>query len=457
MKHRLPRAALIVASGATLLLSACVPGASGPSAPQEGGPAITAPVTVEEVAALGETTLDVLADSGEEGTLAALEPLYEERYPNVDVRITVKGFDDLMKTVVNVVSSEGAPDVVQGNQGYAVDGALVEAGLIRNLDDVAAAYGWEEQFGAATLEQFRWTEGGAAFGEGALYGVSPVDEFVGVFYNRSELEKLGITTPPKTFEEFQQALAAAKAAGKVPLMLGNSSKYPANQVFSVVQSAFQAPDATRAWITGSGENYANPANLETASIMRQWVEQGYVVEGYDGISPDDAVAKFSAGEGVFLIGGSWNANALAEVGGGDGFGFVAPPVGAGGERTGPGSLGLGWHINAGTQKLPAAVAFVAMLNDPSFAQQLADLNRIPVAADGVTAPNQLFADAMTAAGEIRAGGGATFFVDWATPTMADTAGSRLQELLAGRITPQEYVNAVQADWTDFQEQRATGR
>lgn len=436
---------------AALALAGCAPGGIAPG-PSASSPQIDSRVTPEDVAELGDVTLSILADSGEEKTLAAAKQIFEKKYSNVRLNITVKGFDDLMKTVVNVMASKDGPDVVQGNQGYAVDGALVQAGLIRPLDDIAAAYDWGDTFGEADLDQFRWTEGGATFGDGALYGVSPVDEFVGVFYSKSKLAELGLQ-PPQTFDEFQAGLAAAKKVGEVPLMLGNSSKYPANQVFSVVQSAFEDPDDVRSWITGQkGASYVVPGNLTAAETMRGWVSSGYVVDGYDGISPDDAVAQFSSGTGVFFVGGSWNATALAAADAA-GFGFVAAPAGEGGQHSGPGSLGLGWHINARTNKLPAAIAFIDTLTDVSFAQHLADLNRIPVAAAEVSSPNALFTDEITASKLIREEGGSTFYVDWASDTMADTAGSRLQEMLAGRIPPQDYLNAVQTDWEAFQQKR----
>ena len=42
------------------------------------------------------------------------------------------------------------------------------------------------------------------------------------------------------------------------------------------------------------------------------------------------------------------------------------------------------------------------------------------------------------------------YEDWATPTMYDTLTAAVQELLGLKITPQEFVDAVEADYHAFQ-------
>ena len=136
MKKRLG----ILVAVTTLLITGCSSPGSDSGSKANTADAINSPVTVEEVAELGDITLDVWADAGEEKTMKILVPQYEAMYPNVKVNLTLKGFDDLMKTVVPALAGDPAPDVVQGNQGYGVDGALVKGGLIRKLTDVSKAY-----------------------------------------------------------------------------------------------------------------------------------------------------------------------------------------------------------------------------------------------------------------------------------------------------------------------------
>jgi len=236
-------------------------------------------VTVEEVAALGDVTLDVWADAGEEKTMKILVPKYEEMYPNVKVNLTLKGFDDLMKTVVPALAGDPAPDVVQGNQGYAVDGALVKSGLIRKLTDVSTAYNWGATYNPDDFGQFSWSEDGSQYGSGELYGMSPVGEFVGIFYNKAKLAKLGIALPT-SFDEFTAALDKAKKAGETPIVLGNSDKWPATHVFGLMQGAFTPASETKDFITGtSGSSFVSDTNETALNTMRDWIKKRLLHQG----------------------------------------------------------------------------------------------------------------------------------------------------------------------------------
>lgn len=434
---------------ATTLAACSPPGkASGDSAGSS-FTKITAPVTAEEVATLGDVTLNVWADQGEESTLKLLEPIYEEEYPNVNVEIQYKSYEDLTQTVVNAMNSDSAPDVTQGNQGYATDGMLVKAGLIRPLDDVADVYGYADAVGDA-ISQLQWSVDGKVFGSGTTYGMSPDNQMVGVFYNKTILSGLGIT-PPTTFAQFEAALAAVKGAGEQPITFGNSDKTTAMQGFSIVQGAMSPAADTVAWITGQEDSdFDTDTNAAALDTWTNWVNSGYLSPGYDGTSPDDAAAAFASGTGAFYIGGNWHAGTISDS---DTYGFFAAPAGESGTSASSGSFGLPWHVGSKTKNEKAAIAFVGMINSEGFAQNLADVNRVPVLSANVVAPSPLFQD-LTAASEAQLGSnGSLYWYDWATDTMYDTFTSGLQEVMAGRTTSTDFLSTVQSNWTTFQDKR----
>ncbi|MFC4223512.1 ABC transporter substrate-binding protein [Lysinibacter cavernae] len=434
---------------ATSLAACSAPGASSGGSDTSTFTKITAPVTADEVSKLGDITLNVWADQGEEDTLKLLEPLYEKEFSNVDVKIQYKSYEDLTQTVVNAMNSDSAPDVTQGNQGYATDGTLVKAGLIRPLDDVAEVYGYADAVGDA-ISQLQWSDDGKVFGSGTTYGMSPDNQMVGVFYNKKILSGLGIT-PPTTFTEFEAALAAVKASGEQPITFGNADKTTAMQAFSVVQGAMTPASDTVAWITGQkGSDFNNDTNAAALDTWTKWVSDGYLSPGYDGTSPDDAANAFAAGTGAFYIGGNWHAGTISDS---DTFGFVAAPVGESGTTASSGSFGLPWHIGSKSKNEKAAIAFVAMINSADFAQNLADVNRVPVQTKNVTAPTPLFSDLTVASDEQLSNNGSLYWYDWATDTMYDTFTSGLQEVMAGRTSSPDFLTTVQKNWTTFQDKR----
>ncbi|MFV0252999.1 MAG: ABC transporter substrate-binding protein [Beutenbergiaceae bacterium] len=446
-------AVLAVAAGAALTIAGCTaPGAGnddedtgGEDTGSAAGSEISAPVTPEEVAELGDITLSVWADQGEQEFMDAFIPEFESTFANVTVEIQYKSYNDLVTTVLNAMNSDDAPDVTQGNQGWATDGALVEAGLIRPLDDVATAYGYQEAAGDA-ISQLQWSDDGATFGSGTIYGMSPDNQMVGIFYNKAKLADLGLEAP-RTLDELQAAMAAGAGAGEVPLMLGNSDKASAMQALSILQGALTPAADTRDWITGAdGASFDVASNIEALDTMVGWVDDGYVSEGYDGTSPDDAAAAFAGGEGMFYIGGNWNAGTISD---GNEFGFVAGLTD--GDYASSGSFGLPWHIGANSDATLAAAAFVGLINAAETADMLASVNRVPIHGAQAGGEGSIFGDLLVASDEQLGGNGALFWYDWATDTMFDTFTSGLQETLAGRQSSADLVSTVQQNWDDFQE------
>lgn len=437
-----------------LLAAGCSAPGSAPSEDSNGAvqattEEITSPVTPEAVAELGDITLDVWAEAGEEQTLDEFVAQFEERYPNVDVQVTVKSIDDLITTVVNAMAGEDPPDVAQGNQGYAVDGALVEAQLIRPLDDVVETYGWSETIGDNLLGPMRWDDEGKQFRQGTVYAGSPVANNVGVFYNRDVLANAGVEVP-STFAEFEDALAAVEQSGELPIMLGNAEKWPALHVYGTLQGAYAEPEEVNDWVSGvDGATFETEGNRAAAETLARWEDEGYFGTAYNGIGADDAAARFGQGEGAFHIAGDWYAPAVVEGGQGD-FGFMAPPPGESGEVASTGSLSFPWHISSQTDVLPAAVAFMAEMHDPDNSQLLVDVNRIPVLGGDAEVPEGMSGDLVEANEALRENDGQMDYLDWSTPTMYDTIGSALQELMADRADVGEFLGTVQQDWEAFQ-------
>ncbi len=407
---------------------------------------ITAPVTPAQVKALGKVTLNVWADQGEQDLMKSIVPAYEKQFPNVTVKIQFKSFNDLTATVLNAMNSDSAPDVTQGNQGWATDGALVKAHLIRPLDDVVKAYDYEKAAGAA-ISQLEWSTDGKTFGSGSVYGMSPDNQMVGLFYNKAKLQKLGLGAPT-TLDELTSALAAAKAAGETPIVLGNSDKGSAMQAFSVVQGALSPAKDTVGWVTGkSGADFDTPENAKALQLWSSWAQDGTISAGYDGTSPDDAAAAFAKGSGVFYLGGNWQAGTITD---GSTFGFIPAPSGAGNTAASNGSFGMPWHISSKSTKTLAAIAFIGLINGADSGHYLAAVNRVPIQLSGVTADDPMFTQLIDASKKQLANNGALYYYDWATPTMFDLFTADLQQVMAGKQTPADMLAAVQKNWKEFQ-------
>jgi ABC-type glycerol-3-phosphate transport system substrate-binding protein len=429
-------AAVIGAVASALVLASCSAPGSGTTTSTTTESTITSKVTVADVKKLGKTTLDMWADQAEQPLMKKVVPAFEKKYPNVTVDITYKSFDDLVSTVVNAAASATPPDVFEGNIGYAVDGALVKAKLVRSLDDVAKVYGWTSGTGASTLAPARWNSSATTFGSGALYGMSPISEVQGVYYNKAKLSALGLT-PPTTIAELEKDLPVIEKAGQQPIMLGDSDQYAATHVFSDIAVTEQTPSSIRNWIGGaSGSTFETEGNVKTAETMEAWAKAGYFGSGYNGLSNEDAIAKFAKGTGVFFVGGSWNGASLTA----SSFGLSSLVSGGVGATASP------WHISSKTKKTAAAIAWLDFLHSKTVGQEILDTGRLPVITDGVTSSDPLQEQTLTALKDTIAKGTQVGYYDWTTTDMLTVMGGALQEVMAGRITPKQFTATVQATW-----------
>jgi len=414
---------------------------------------ITAPVTAEDIAALGDVTLRLWADAGEQAMLDRLIPQYEAAYPNVKVELTLKGWDDLMGTVVNAMNSNTPPDVTNGNQGFATMGTMVRAKLIRPLDDFITSYGIDQGVPASGFASMRWNEDGTAWGKGHIYGMGGATQPLGLFYSKAKLEELGIEAPD-SISDLEAALKTANDAGELPVMLGNAAQYPlGSHVLGILIDMYSSVDEVNSWIAGAQEaTFDMPGVRKALETLSSWGEAGYFGRGYDGRSLDDAVAAFGAGEGVFFLGGSFNGARLAAVDP-DAFGYTLLR-GESGDYVTTGTFGTPWHISSKTQVEPAALAFLGMMLSKDFAQAYADVSRLPNADLETVKPTGSMHEAQLAAARaLFSDGEFVGYLDWATPTMQRTMGTQAQMLLAGRTDVAGFIAAVQDDWAAYQAER----
>ena len=92
----------------------------------------------------------------------------------------------------------------------------------------------------------------------------------------------------------------------------------------------------------------------------------------------------------------------------------------------------------------------SIITSPEAMKVLAENGNLPVVeTEQQSAPDALGKDVFTAFGTVSTANGLMPYLDWATPTMGDTLGATLQDLLAKKVTPQQALEALQKDYGDF--------
>jgi raffinose/stachyose/melibiose transport system substrate-binding protein len=444
-KNRIRSGTLAATALLALSLTACAPGGSGPAESS------SEPVS-DDISGAGDVTLTVWDQNTDEGINDAQESLnaeFTKKYPNVTIERNVQSFADLKTTLRLALSGDNPPDVIQANQGYPDMGAFVEGGLIRSLNDYDELYDWSSYYPESLLKINSFSEDGSEWQGDNLYGISQAGEVVGVFYNRDILEQLGVE-PPTSLDELESAMAAAKTAGIQPMAYGDVDKSPGIHLYGVVQAALAGADAVNDLATGRSGAWTDDVNVQAAEVVQSWAEQGYLTEGANGITRDEALASFEAGSAAFTISGSWlQAQFTASMGASAGFTTLVPE----GEET-PATTGgesLAWAITTGSENPDVAAAYIDFINVDNAAQVFLEQNSLPSVLPDDYQPEEgtLTADIVNAYKTVSESGGMVPYLDYATPTFYDTLSSAVQQLTDGQVTPEEFAQILQDDYADF--------
>lgn len=439
------------ALGGLGLLAACAPGSDS-----DGGDA-SAPAAEEvetDIASLGEVTLTVWDQEVRGAQNDAIEALIEafgEKYPDVTVDRVSQSFDDLQQQTGLALSGNDVPDVLQVNNARGDMGTYVADSLLTDLTGYAEAYGWTDRFAPSVLSKMMYSADGVTFGEGALYGLPQTGEICGIYYSQKKLDDLGLEAPT-TWDEVFALVEAAQEAGEQPIMLGNLDQWPALHVFGPLQAHFvPAEEIVTLGMGNAGADWTSQENVDALAQLAEWGTSGAMGDSPNGLAYDDAWPLYTEGTGVLLIGGSWLAPDMEAVMGQD-LRFMAPPPGADGTVATTGGTGIPFAIPAAAANKDVAAAYIDFLTSDEAMQLIADNGGMPVNRTAELAPDEgVNKDVYEAFDAVSTDGTLLPYLDYATPSFADTAGATLQEVIGGQTEPEAAAEALQEDYGAFTE------
>lgn len=446
MKRFSRRGTFVAAAATTVLLAgACAPGGGND---EDDEPQDAADITTDP-AEMGEITLTVWDQEVRGGQAQQIEQLnaaFEEAYPNITIDRVSRSTDDLRTTLRLALSGDDSPDVVQANNGRPEMGQYVASDLLVNLDEYGETYGWFDRFPESVRSLASYSDDGETYGEGQLYGLPQMGEIVGLYYNKSKLDALGIE-PPTTTEEFEAALDTAVAAGEVPIQFGNSEPWAGIHEFGFVQNQFVDKEAIRNLGFGrSGSSWTSDGNVAAAEALASWVDSGYFNEGFNGIDYDTAWQAFAQGDGVFFPGGTWLSADLTDAMG-DNVGFTLTPAGASGENLVTGGISIPWAIPSNGENPDAAAAYIDFITNADAMTTVAETGNLPV----VEAENQeasgLQSEIFQAWAQASEDDLLVPYLDYATETFYDTLTAAVQDLLSGQAAPDQFLETLEGEYT----------
>jgi raffinose/stachyose/melibiose transport system substrate-binding protein len=273
------------------------------------------------------------------------------------------------------------------------------------------------------------------------FTIVPYQPFIfTTMYNKDLFTAAGITSPPKTWAEFQDACAKLLASGVTPITVDNAY-IPAlmGYTLSRIVGAAKCDDMV------SNLDFSDPGVLRAAQIWEDMVANGYIsTKAATNVYPEGQASEFATGSVAMYLNGTWLPNELRELNPDINWGsFAWPAIDATGDGIESNNIGAqSYGINKNTEYPKAAFAFVRWMTVGEWDQKLANESWGVPMANAAQWPSQTV--------EAKAVFDATTnpFV-WAAsmendPNVTATLIDGFQRLVSGSMTAEDYAASLAA-------------
>jgi multiple sugar transport system substrate-binding protein len=195
---------------------------------------------------------------------------------------------NLIQKVLQQASSKTLPDVLMLDNPDLQQ--IAQTGALTPLDDLGLkADGYAD--GVVSASTY----------EGKLYGLQPITNTIGLFYNKDLLAKAGVT-PPTTWAELKTAAKKLTSGGTYGLAFSAPANYEGTWQFLPFM-----------WSNGGDEK--NIATPETEQALQLWVDlmnDGSVSKSALNWTQADVNDQFRAGKAAMMVNGPWQFPTLDE-------------------------------------------------------------------------------------------------------------------------------------------------
>lgn len=213
-----------------------------------------------------QVTIEYWHTYGEQEEKVLMEevvPKFEEEHPEIKVNLTRMPYEGLKEQVIAGVAGDAAPDLMRMDIIWVPEFAKMGA-----LQDVSKMEGFEEVKSSvfdATMETNYFDSG--------YYGVPLNTNTKIAIYNKTLLEKIGLTEAPKTMDEFVVASKKAMEQGaKGAIGISGAHVWGVSPYFWSLGGVLTNEDYTKV------EGYLNgPESVKALETIVQWGKEGLII------------------------------------------------------------------------------------------------------------------------------------------------------------------------------------
>jgi glucose/mannose transport system substrate-binding protein len=258
---------------------------------------------------------------GEAVALEVLFKVYKHDNPDVEVSnaaVTGGGGSAARPVLQTRLAAGNPPDTWQTHSGHELLGQYVRADYCVPLTGLYHSEGWDRVVPQGLLDQV--SKGGEV--HAVLVGVHRGNV---LWYNKKILAKHGIKVGDTlSFEQFFSAAQKLKAAGLVPLAMGDSGLWATAELFENTLLGVLGPQGWRE-LFGGEMMFDDPRVKQATRLYSQILD--YQNADHSALSWDQAVRAVIQGKAAFTAMGDWTYGELANAGlkENQDFGWVSSP------------------------------------------------------------------------------------------------------------------------------------
>ncbi len=268
-------------------------------------------------------------------------------------------------------------------------------------------------------------------------------EFVGMYVNQDAFADAGLSVPT-SFDEFEQALAAFKAAGITPIATAGA-EYPLGQLWYELVLHYGDRQLVNDYQLFENElDWHGDAITQATEKLDEWIKEGYIASDAAGLTAEDMGVSFIAGDYPIMVSGSWWFGRLvADIGDTFQWGQVLFPE----NKLHPGSSGNIWVVPANADSKTLAEDFIDITLRPEVQNVLGEKGGLPVAGDPSVITDEKTKELTQNFADILGDDGLAFYPDWPVAGFYDVIVSQLQSLVNQSKTPDQVLDGLGEAYT----------
>lgn len=391
-------------------------------------------------------TLTVMHYEGAESAMAkawdrAFEIFEEETGATINFQAT--SFEDINATASQLLDSSDAPDVMEYNKGNGTAGQLASIGLLQDLNDAYAEYGWDSLLAESLQTTTRYDENGI-MGSGDYFGVPNYGEFTFLYYNADLFAEYGLEAPT-TLAELEAAAQVFVDNGVVPFAT-SAQEYPLGQMWWQLALSKADRDFVNAYeLYTDVVDFNGPEINYATSTVADWVNKGFISSKVTGMTAEDAGVQFINGEAAMFYSGSWWYGRMQT----DITSFELGITNWPDTTLSPGSAGNMWVVPTKSKQPELARIFIDITMRPEIQAIIANEGGLPVAANVDDITDEDAQKLIALFNEVNDRDGLSFYPDWPTPTFYGDLNAALQGLVNGSLSVEQTQEQLANDYESY--------